>query len=111
MARIRSRFQPWGDGGDKAHYHDLRRGAMDDALWEEDELVSHRKVKTSQSKRKGCPGNDGKGHVYVWIPYRVWAEHRYGPDRWAWWNLSKSEIKVCCGCWKKPKSGAWRSAA
>jgi hypothetical protein len=50
----------------------------------------------------GCPGNDGKSHVYIWVvdPDSFW--YHYYPDR-------KYETCVCCGCGKrKPKTWARR---
>jgi len=96
MARVRARFQPWGDKADKAHFHDLRRGAMDDAFWDEDELVDHRASKGKRKaprKPRGCPGNDNKAHVYVWqmreVVWRGWSGKVYS---------YKVNEKICCGC-------------
>lgn len=92
MARIRTRPTPWPDKFDNDNYKDLRRGAADDAFWDEDELVDYRRIgkKKKRNRVPGCPGNDGKSHVYVWVNYDPW-----------WHSGNIYEIRVCCGCEKR----------
>ena len=73
------------------------------------EETRHRKTgkKKARSKRVGCPGNDGKAHVYVWTSegeYTGWVRNPYSG------KVSKSfylengffqrEYKKCAGCGK-----------
>lgn len=91
MARIRAHQHYSDTRAELAEYKDARRGAVEDALWDEDELVDHR---SSPAKRKrpkkarGCLGNDFGPHVYVWEP---------------WWPGSVYEVKRCCGCEARPR--------
>lgn len=90
MAKIRSHQHYSDTRAELAEYKDAYRGAVEDAFWDEQELVDHQPASKKKRKRKGCPGNDGREHVYVWIPYDTW------------WNTNVAyEIKVCCGCEKR----------
>lgn len=98
MARLRTNVLKWGNKYDGPNdYKHGRRGALDDALWDEDELVDYRRIggkkKTKKPKSKGCWANNGKGHVYVWVEetYRgLFSTYTY-------------DKKVCCGCLKVAK--------
>jgi hypothetical protein len=81
---------------------------MEDAFWDEDELVDYVRVRKKNKKRpkkkRGCPGNDFGPHVYVWQPmislYSWWPEA--GPDPFfAKHGFHRREEKVCCGCPKR----------
>ena len=87
MARIRKRLHYADTRQELVDWKDNRRGASEDAFWDEDELVDYRSTKKNKKKKKrGCPENDFGPHVYVWVPYfTFWSDGRY-------------EIKVCCGC-------------
>jgi len=103
MAKIRNRPTPWADKYDEDNYKDYRRGGMDDAFWDEDELVDHRKVskKKRPRKKRGCPENNFGAHVYIWV-----TETRYHYSFTAYgYVMDKNkpytvENKTCCGCGK-----------
>jgi hypothetical protein len=101
MARLRTNVLKGGgkDEGPNDYKHG-RRGALDDAFWDEDELVDYvrqKRGKPKKPKAKGCSENNGKGHVYVWVPYHS-----------CWWPDGKYEIKVCCGCLKRAQRKSFR---
>lgn len=93
MARVREHLLHWGNKYDGPNnYKDGRRGACEDAFWDEDELVDFPRASRKKRKpRKGCPGNDFGPHVYVWVPYGDFYEDYP-------WTSNRYEIKVCCGC-------------
>src|SRR5689334_17000767 len=96
MARFREHVIPWPDKRDDANYKDLRRGAAEDAFWDEDEPVymPRKKGKKRPSAKKGCPGNDDGPHVYIWVK----VTKRY--LRWngnGFFTMTYNE-KTCCGC-------------
>lgn len=100
MARIRNRPIPWPEKDEISNYKDLRRGAADDAFWDEDELVDHQKKGKYRKKPKaGCAGNDGGQHVYVWIPCNRYDEAKY--DYFYSWYMHDYEVNVCAGCLKR----------
>jgi hypothetical protein len=99
MARLHTNVLKWGNKYDGPNtYKHGRRGALDDAFWDEDELVDFPSHKKKEKKvRAGCPGNDMGPHVYVWLPYApCWSSNRY-------------EVKVCCGCEKRSPNKSFRS--
>lgn len=59
------------------------------------EEAPHRKKKGKKRppKKSGCPGNDGRAHIYVWTTETAyddwWTRH---------WGLGRYEYYVCCGC-------------
>lgn len=98
MARIRKTFCYADTRAELADYKDARRGAAEDAFWDEDELIDYRRIgkRRDRKPRAGCPENNNGPHIYVWIPYVTW------------WSNAKCEIKVCCGCEKRPSSRSFR---
>lgn len=106
MARLHTNILHWGNKYDGPNtYKQGREGALDDAFWDEDELVDYRKYgkkKDRFKKKRGCPDNDYKAHVYVWV-----KETRYH-GKWSafiGWVPDKTrpytiDTKVCCGCGK-----------
>jgi len=72
--------------------------------------------KAKARRRKGCPANNGKQHVYIWVDER-WRPDANGKQRdradrknywpayfWMTWEqelryLERYEVKVCCGCY------------
>lgn len=102
MAKIRKHMHYADTRAELAEYKDAYHGAIEDALWDEDELVDHQPAskKKKRSKRPGCPGNEGNAHVYVWVPY---------PASEVWWRTdAQYEIKVCCGCEKRAHGKSFR---
>jgi len=102
MARIRQTPIPWADKFEDNTYKDMRRGATEDAFWDEKELVDHRRKggKKPKKTRAGCPANDYKAHVYVWTTetddtFRSLFQRYFG--------FYKYEYKICCGCRKRGK--------
>lgn len=72
-----------------------RQGAVEVDDFEDE--VPHRssKKKKPKPRRKGCPENNGKGHVYIWE--EVVETYQ------AWWGSVKPreyryKQKICCGC-------------
>lgn len=67
-----------------------------------DEYVPVRFPKAGKKKRRervpGCPGNDGKSHVYVWITYKEYYSPWEEPSYAKGWT-----VKVCAGCGKRPR--------
>jgi hypothetical protein len=99
MARMRESILRWGNKYDGPNnYKNNRRGGAEDALWDENELVDHRRAgskKNKPRKRKGCSENEGKAHVYVWATLaEIYNEYDY---RW----YSEREGRICCGCGKR----------
>lgn len=97
MARIRKTFCYADTRGELAEYKDARRGASEDAFWDEDELIDYRRTGKRKGKkpRAGCPGNDGNAHVYVWVVRKVSFAGFYRDREYTY------EIRVCCGCEKR----------
>ena len=67
------------------------------------EEMPHRPKRGKKSPRKkpGCPENEGKAHVYVWIKYH--ARHRqaaFGPTGESRWVDSTWYEHECVGCGK-----------
>lgn len=124
MATLKERSDNWNATSliHKDHRHDHGDG------YEDTRGHPKRRKKARKSKVPGCPGNDGKGHVYVWISARYiptpggiyfdrvkdkWCYrnhkdynrmfHGYMPfdsqeDHAAW--LEAREIQICAGCLK-----------
>ena len=93
MARLRTNVLKWGNKYDGPNdYKHGRRGALDDAFWDEDELVDyvgHRSKRKRPKKARGCPENDFGPHVYVRVTrtFPLWDGTIY-----------RYEVSVCCGC-------------
>ena len=101
MARLHTNVLHWGNKYDGPNTYKMgREGALDDALWDEDELVDYPKPsrKVRPKKKPGCSGNDGKSHVYVWVDYDPF-----------WTTLNEYEVKICCGCGKRAPRGGFRT--
>ena len=105
MARIRQSICYADTRGELMIYKNAKRGASEDAFWDENELIDHRsnKKKGKPRKKRGCPENDFKAHVYVWVRetryYGKWSSH-YGyfvNDRSRPYSV---DCKICCGCGK-----------
>lgn len=96
MARLHTNILHWGNKYDGPNnYKDGRRGALDDAFWDDDELVDYRREggKKGRKRLPGCPDNEGKSHVYVWVDVRYYSWYRD--------TYTVYEEKVCCGCLKQ----------
>jgi hypothetical protein len=105
MARVRQHFHYSDTKGELAEYKDARHGAMEDAFWDEDEVVDFPKAgKTKKPKKKrGCPGNDYKAHVYVWVTEtRYFSKYNYerGYHVVDFSRPYTVDSKTCCGCGK-----------
>jgi hypothetical protein len=118
MARLRESILKWGNKYDGPNnYKNNRRGGAEDAFWDEDELVDYQKAGTKKKRSKkpkkvGCPGNEGKGHVYVWTTefeptgwQFSWAGNKKYPSFHAKNGYHRMERKVCAGC---NKGGGYR---
>ncbi|MGB3945742.1 MAG: hypothetical protein WBK76_02790 [Candidatus Saccharimonadales bacterium] len=106
MAKVRNRIHYSDTRAEKAEYKDMRRGAMDDEMWaDHDEFLDYVAVsnKKRKKKKRGCPENDFKSHVYVWQTetryFAKWSDyHGYAiNDRSRPYTV---EVKSCCGCGK-----------
>lgn len=87
MARFRARMSYADTRAELRDHKDIKRGAGEDAFWDEDELIDYRPSRKSKKKKKpGCPENNNGPHVWVWVE---------------WWPGSRYETKVCCGCEKR----------
>jgi hypothetical protein len=97
MARIRYNRHYSDTRAELAEYKDVKRGALEDAFWNEDELVDHRPFskKKKKKRKRGCPQNNGRSHVYVWVDY---------DSMW----LTDYEQKICCGCLHKAPGRSFR---
>jgi hypothetical protein len=99
MATLKERSDNWNARGiirrDFRHSHDGP------------EVIRHRKKKNKKAyKRKGCPGNNGGAHVYVWTTETAWD------DWWSKWNFEdKYEYHVCCGCKARKRAPYMRRKA
>lgn len=125
MVTLKERSDNWGATSliVRDHRHDKGDGY---------EETPHKKISKKESPRKkpGCPGNNGKNHVYVWIgarftpspngryfdqamgeaayrshpnyirEFRTWSPFDSRAEHIAW--LEKREIQICAGCLKKP---------
>ena len=123
MATLKERSDNWNATSliTRDHRHDKSAGY---------EETPHKKnpKKARPKKKKGCPGNDGGAHVYVWIGARfipnecgIHVDQAYDKFayrgswetnpwyRWLPWKtreehiafLEKYEIQICAGCYKK----------
>lgn len=123
MATLKERSDNWNATSliIRDHRHDKGDGY---------EETPHKKVSKKETPRKkpGCPGNNGKNHVYVWIgarylpcPSGQYIDQVHGPAsyrshpnyiaafrNWSPFNsreehiafLEKREIQICAGCLK-----------
>lgn len=89
----------WG-GEDNGHADFVHGGVPIEDFNEEFKHVKAAK-KSRPKKKRGCPENDYKAHVYVWI-----TETRYH-SKWGYYGLMEDrsrpytvDLKVCCGCGK-----------
>lgn len=104
MARLRTNVLHWGGKEEGPNTYKMgREGALDDAYWDEDELVDYphrakKKKKRKRSKtRPGCIGNDYGPHIYVWT-----TEFENTRDVfYSYYGYFKYESRICCGCRKK----------
>lgn len=126
MATLKERSDNWNATSliIRDHRHD-----KSDGYEETPHKSKHGKGKNRPKKKPGCPGNDGKNHVYIWIGARYiptpnghyidkvqpkWCYrnnpnynrmfHGYMPfdsqeQHTAW--LEAREIQICAGCLKK----------
>jgi len=87
---------------------DFNRGAVE--VSDFDDEFRHVKVsgKKEPRKKKGCPDNDNKAHVYVWVTEK---RYRYKWDRERGYLVEdrsrppyEVKRKTCCGCLKVAKS-------
>jgi len=82
---------------DTRKYKEFVQGGAGDGY----EDTKHKKSAKNKKRKKvpGCPGNDGKKHLYVWTTegdhwltdrlfYQIFGYHKY-------------EFSVCCGCGKR----------
>lgn len=101
MARIHDSILHWGDKYDGPDtYKDGRRGGLEDAFWDEDELVDFprkRRKKDPRTRRPGCIGNNNKQHVYVWTTERNTTDTLF----YRYFRFHKYEKKICVGCGKQ----------
>jgi hypothetical protein len=110
MARLHTNVLHWGNKYEGPNTYKMgREGALEDAYWDEDELVDYRRKggKKKRKPRRGCPGNEGKGHVYVWVTETVYGS-KWNPNYGHWTNdFTKKytyDTRRCCGCLKVDKS-------
>lgn len=74
-------------------------------------------------KKRGCPGNDYKAHVYVWVPEVDTSPWKSDREFFDFYGFHKYEYKICAGCEKRTnfrlteeytkkfkQSGRWGSA-
>lgn len=109
MARLRTNVLKWGNKYDGPNdYKHGRQGALEDAFWAEDELVEHRHAsrRKAPKKKRGCPENDYKAHVYVWVTetrfYSKWKTgYGFVRDKSRPYTV---HLKTCCGCGKVCKT-------
>ena len=57
------------------------------------------KKKKARGAKRGCPENNGKGHVWVWTSEREVTDIFYKH-----FGFHKKESKICCGCGYRAKS-------
>lgn len=97
MTRVRTNVN-YSDGkGELANFKALKHGGLDDELWtDETELIDYRRIKSKkQKKKRGCPENDYKEHVYIWqTEDRIRTSWSGKPIVWS------VDVRVCCGCGK-----------
>jgi hypothetical protein len=123
MATLKERSDNWGATSiirrDFRHAHE---GGYEEAPYRK------KKGGKKKYKKKGCPANNGKQHVYIWVPLRwlpdSWGNQRDRYDRyveayyirenkWSAYTcsieyLEKWEKKICCGCYQRP---SWKTRA
>lgn len=126
MATLKERSDNWNATSliIRDHRHD-----KSDGYEETPHKSKHGKGKNGPQKKPGCPGNNGKSHVYVWIGARYmpapngkyfdkvspkWA-YRSHPNYNPMWSgyqpfdsreehiafLEAREVQICAGCLKK----------
>jgi len=121
MATLKERSDNWNARGIIARDNRHDKG---DGYKETKHKSKH--GKSRPKKKPGCPGNDGKSHIYVWIEARYipnetgrhidqvgekWQYRRENEGRHYWWPwrtreehiawLEKREVQICAGCYKK----------
>lgn len=108
MATLKEDSHSWKSTGIKHrdHRHDHGDGYIE---------TPHKKKSKGKprKKAKGCPGNDGKAHVYIWV-LAAYADE-FLPTPWweKYFRLTDSyyyeyERKVCCGCKKQAPGRSFR---
>lgn len=90
----------WGDT-ESEHHKDWIRGGVDADHGEAEVNYKPKKKKPGASKKKypGCPGNEGKAHVYVWT-----TEKNEEDLFFRYYGFYRSEYKICAGCGHKDAS-------
>jgi hypothetical protein len=84
-------------------YKMFRQGAVSVEDFDDDLRVRHAKRRAPKARSvrlRGCPGNEGKAHVYVWTSegqYYEIAEDIF----YKHFGFHKKESKVCAGCGRK----------
>lgn len=91
------------DDTESVHHKDFIRGWSDDGF---DETPHKKKSKGKPKKKRGCPENNYKEHVYVWVPApRIydWLDG-VDDDFFKRRGFYRSEVEVCCGCGNRRRS-------
>ena len=92
MARLRTNVLHWGNKYDGPNdYKHGRRGALDDAFWDEDELVDY--VKAKKKDKRYCPKEKGKVACqnFIYVP-SFWYTDYQGVRR----NIGSWQCTKCC---------------
>jgi hypothetical protein len=87
-------YHGWSDEPDT--HADFIHGGVD--IDDFDDVIRHRKKakKVRPKKKPGCPGNEGKAHIYVWT-----TEFNFEDCFFKFFGFHKYEKKFCAGCNKK----------
>lgn len=80
-------------------YKEIKQGGVDpEDFYMEVNYSPKRKSKKKREKKKypGCPGNEGKAHIYVWTTEREFQDLFY-----RYFGFSKYQSNICVGCGKR----------
>lgn len=89
-----------GWGGENNGHADFVHGGVPIEDFDDKFRRTKSSNKKTKTKKRGCPENNYKGHVYVWV-----TETRYY-SKWGYYKTRTYtvDLKVCCGCGKVYKT-------
>lgn len=83
----------WNEG---VHHKDWVRGYEEPEDFEKEvNYKPKKKDKAGPKKKPGCPGNEGKSHVYVYT-----TEYNIEDLFFLYFGFHKTEKRICAGCGK-----------
>lgn len=95
------------DPADVARFRQ-RQGAVEVSDFDDEIPYRHPKRRKKKARTRGCPGNDGGPHVYVWTTElgNDFIDRWLGARYYEQYGFAPYEYKRCAGCLKKIKMRA-----